>query len=161
MHPRAVILVLIDEPSTSSYGGVVAAPVFRHIASGVMQALRVRRARASRRRTARACSRPRRRHGQRPPGQAGTRAAGAAAPAAGASRRGAAADADGAPGTPSYLGLSLREALTRAHAAGWDVDVDGTGYVAEQQPRPGHAAGGDDRLASRSSYVRIAASAQP
>ena len=40
-HPRAVILVLIDEPSTSSYGGVVAAPVFRNIASGVMQALRV------------------------------------------------------------------------------------------------------------------------
>src|SRR5262249_56401126 len=40
-HPRAVILVLIDEPTTSSYGGIVAAPVFRNIASGVMQALRV------------------------------------------------------------------------------------------------------------------------
>ena len=34
-HPRAVILVLIDEPATSSYGGVVAAPVFRNIAESV------------------------------------------------------------------------------------------------------------------------------
>ena len=40
-HPRAVILVLIDEPTTSSYGGVVAAPVFRNIAESVMQAMRV------------------------------------------------------------------------------------------------------------------------
>src|SRR5439155_458252 len=40
-EPRAVILVLIDEPSTSSYGGVVAAPVFRAIAAGVLKRLGV------------------------------------------------------------------------------------------------------------------------
>jgi cell division protein FtsI (penicillin-binding protein 3) len=31
-HPRLTILVVIDEPKTSSYGGVVAAPAFREIA---------------------------------------------------------------------------------------------------------------------------------
>ncbi|TMA42917.1 MAG: penicillin-binding protein 2, partial [Deltaproteobacteria bacterium] len=39
--PRAVILVLIDEPKTASYGGVVAAPVFRAIASAVLKRLAV------------------------------------------------------------------------------------------------------------------------
>src|SRR5262249_35366463 len=51
------------------------------------------------------------------------------------------------PGTPSYLGLSLREALTRAHAAGWKVAVRGTGWVAEQYPMPGTPLGDDRRLA--------------
>src|SRR5262249_36161817 len=40
-HPRAVILVLIDEPATSSYGGVVAAPVFRNIAAATMSLMHV------------------------------------------------------------------------------------------------------------------------
>ncbi|TMA38449.1 MAG: penicillin-binding protein 2, partial [Deltaproteobacteria bacterium] len=40
-EPRAVILVLIDEPATSSYGGVVAAPVFPAIAAAVLKRLGV------------------------------------------------------------------------------------------------------------------------
>jgi cell division protein FtsI (penicillin-binding protein 3) len=39
--PRAVIVVMIDEPRTNSYGGVVAAPVFREIAEGVLSRLGV------------------------------------------------------------------------------------------------------------------------
>jgi hypothetical protein len=50
-------------------------------------------------------------------------------------------------GTPNYLGLSLREALTQAHAAGWDVDVDGWGYVTAQRPLPGAEPGAGRRLA--------------
>src|SRR5262249_56131716 len=50
------------------------------------------------------------------------------------------------PGTPSFLGLSLREALTRAHADGWTVDGRGTGWVPGQSPPPG-APLGDHRLA--------------
>src|SRR5207245_11211737 len=38
-RPRVVILVLIDEPGASSYGGVVAAPVFRAIAGTVLKRL--------------------------------------------------------------------------------------------------------------------------
>ncbi len=34
-EPRVVVLVLIDEPTTSEYGGVVAAPVFRAIAQAL------------------------------------------------------------------------------------------------------------------------------
>jgi hypothetical protein len=50
-------------------------------------------------------------------------------------------------GTPSYLGLSMREALTRAHAAGWAVAVHGTGWVSAQHPDPGAPLGADRRLA--------------
>jgi cell division protein FtsI (penicillin-binding protein 3) len=35
-EPRVVILVMIDEPRTSPYGGVVAAPVFREVAAAVL-----------------------------------------------------------------------------------------------------------------------------
>jgi hypothetical protein len=50
-------------------------------------------------------------------------------------------------GTPSYLGLSLREALTQAHAAGWNVVVDGWGYVTAQRPLPGAEPGAERRVA--------------
>jgi cell division protein FtsI (penicillin-binding protein 3) len=39
--PRLVVLALIDEPQTSSYGGIVAAPVFAEIAAGAMERLGV------------------------------------------------------------------------------------------------------------------------
>ncbi|MGQ9697893.1 MAG: peptidoglycan D,D-transpeptidase FtsI family protein [Armatimonadota bacterium] len=40
-RPRVVILVAVDEPSTSHYGGVVAAPVFREVARAAMARLGV------------------------------------------------------------------------------------------------------------------------
>ena len=40
-------------------------------------------------------------------------------------------------GVPAFVGLSMREALVRAHAEGWDVRVDGAGYVLRQEPAPG------------------------
>lgn len=159
-RPRAVILVLIDEPTTSSYGGVVAAPVFRDIAVDVMQALRVA---PERQRPAPAGG-----HAvQVAKGKAGKKSLPvtqqpptpapveddevAAVPPAG--------EPTVAPGTPSYLGLSLREALTRAHAAGWTVAIRGTGWVAEQHPTPGAPIGDDRRLALQLREDR--ATAQP
>jgi len=114
-EPRAVILVLIDEPSTSSYGGVVAAPVFRAIAAAVLKRL-----------------------GVEPPAPtvvARTPRAVPATPRAKPASREAATPANAE--TPSFLGLSLREALARAQASGWQVRVTGTGYVAAQEPMPG------------------------
>jgi cell division protein FtsI (penicillin-binding protein 3) len=144
-HPRAVILVLIDEPRTSSYGGVVAAPVFRNIASGVMQALHVTPERApgpgpneTRVQQAKA-------KGKAP--AAKEKLARAEPPKPPVAAVPPADDAAAVPGTPSYLGLSLREALTRAHAAGWTVAVRGTGWVAEQYPTPGAPLGDDRRIA--------------
>ncbi|HLY37054.1 MAG TPA: penicillin-binding protein 2, partial [Candidatus Binatia bacterium] len=115
--PRVVILVLIDEPGTSSYGGVVAAPVFRDIATAVLQRLGVE----SRTPLLQMVSVPPPAPARKPPAVVGV-----AKPAA----------APDAPATPSFLGLSRREALARARAAGWDVDVSGVGYVREQNPAP-------------------------
>ncbi|HUE31033.1 MAG TPA: penicillin-binding transpeptidase domain-containing protein [Verrucomicrobiae bacterium] len=129
-RPRVVILVLIDEPGGSSYGGVVAAPVFRAIAGPVLKRL-----------------------GVESPAVALQMAS---APAAAASKkttvpartpRAAAAPAE--PSTPSFLGLSRREAVARAHAAGWDVQVSGVGYVSEQSPPPGAPLAPERRLALR------------
>jgi len=119
-RPRLVILVLIDEPSTSSYGGVVAAPVFRNIAAGALKQL-----------------------GVQPP--APTQLV-TAAPAPSAVPP-PSAPADSPTATPSFLGLSLREVFARAQAAGWDVRVTGTGYVTAQEPPPGAPLAGARRLA--------------
>ena len=134
--PRAVIVVVIDEPRTNSYGGVVAAPVFREIAGAVLARLGVvphvmpddtptLRAAAAARRTE-----PR-----------------AKDAIARADRHVAAAD--GEPAMPSFLGLSLREALARAQEGGWAVEVTGTGYVQAQAPPPGAPLSAERRLALR------------
>ncbi len=112
--PRLVILVLLDEPGTSSYGGVVAAPIFSAIASGALERLGVTT--------------------RRPPALMEVQAE---TPATDAVPR--TADAPVA-GMPSFIGLSLREALERAHELGWTVQVNGSGYVARQLPPPGAAA---------------------
>src|SRR6185503_1241721 len=105
--PRAVIAVLIDEPRTSSYGGVVAAPVFRTIAAAVLQRLGV------------------------PPAPTPPDVQMAAAPKAvpkkdvRAKKPAPAKPANAEPasdgGTPNLIGLSRREAVTRAQAEGWTV----------------------------------------
>jgi cell division protein FtsI (penicillin-binding protein 3) len=127
-RPRVVVLVLIDEPGTSSYGGVVAAPVFRAIADTVLKQLGVEGPAPS----VPPLPPPARRKGPTPPLQ---RAAAEVAPAV--------------PATPSFLGLSRREALARARASGWDVQVSGVGYVSEQVPRPGAPLAAERRLALR------------
>jgi cell division protein FtsI (penicillin-binding protein 3) len=127
--PRAVIAVLIDEPETSSYGGVVAAPVFRAIAAGVLKRLGVE---------------PR-----TPPTEMAAPAVPPPAPARRTTATAAIATQPGPEATPSFLGLSLREALARAQSTGWDVQVVGTGYVRAQTPEPGTPLAADRRLALR------------
>jgi len=107
--PRVVILTLVDEPETSPYGGIVAAPIFRAIAAGAMERL------------------------------------GLAAPPRAEPFQEAALDAPPAPapapaGVPSFIGLSKRDAVARARALGWTVQVNGWGYVQSQVPPPGAAA---------------------
>ncbi len=126
--PRIVVLVLIDEPTTSTYGGVVAAPVFSAIASGALRRLGVERSHKTppvQTVAARAVRRP------DPPAVASVPAR------------------EVGDGTPNFIGLSLREALTRAHETGWDVQVVGSGYVREQTPPPGSPLAADRRLALR------------
>jgi cell division protein FtsI (penicillin-binding protein 3) len=108
--PRVVILALLDEPETSSYGGVVAAPIFRTIAAGAMERLGITPALP-------------------PEWQEAALAESPAEPPAGSPI-----------GMPSFIGLSMQAALERARDLGWAVQVVGTGYVASQTPPPGAAA---------------------
>ncbi len=110
--PRAVILAVLDEPQSSQYGGIVAAPVFAEIAAAAMERLGV--------------------PAPAPPTPE-LQEARVDVPAL--------APPPSAPvGMPSFIGLSMRAALERAHDLGWAVQVVGSGYVASQTPPPGAAA---------------------
>jgi cell division protein FtsI (penicillin-binding protein 3) len=121
--PRAVILVMIDEPAGRGFGGTVAAPVFQRIGVGVMKAL-----------------------GVDPAGPAELVPPPAAEPVV---ETAAAAPAPAMPadGIPSFLGLSMREAMARAHATGFDVHPQGSGWVVGQEPPAGTPRSDDRRLA--------------
>jgi cell division protein FtsI (penicillin-binding protein 3) len=125
--PRAVILVMIDEPAGRGFGGTVAAPVFQKVGAAVMRALRVEPENAEE---------------------------DAPAPAAAPVPEPVVETADVVPpleiapdGIPSFLGLSLREAMARAHDEGFDVRRQGFGWVVAQDPQPGTPRSDDRRLA--------------
>jgi cell division protein FtsI (penicillin-binding protein 3) len=122
--PVLVILVVIDTPRKATYGGVVAAPVFRAVAEYGLA-----------------------RRGVLPQGGGGFRTGEPdGAPTGDTTLRGApllqrvstTVPEIAAPGgVPNLVGLGMREALVRAHADGWTVRVDGSGYVARQEPPVG------------------------
>ncbi len=116
--PQLVMLVIIDEPQTTIWGGTAAAPAFRAIAVAAAERI-----------------------GVQPDTSAGEDAIAAQGPD-GRSREAQ----PNAP--TSFVGLSLREALERASAEGLTVDVVGSGYVVRQDPPPGRslAAGRPIRL---------------
>jgi cell division protein FtsI (penicillin-binding protein 3) len=118
-EPRLVVMVVVDEPETSAYGGVVAAPAFGNIARGALRYLAVA------------------------PSKSDFMPA-AAAPAEVPLRRvvakhASAEAADNPQGAPDFLGLSLREAVEKARAAKIKVKMHGYGHVIKQQPPPGAA----------------------
>jgi len=139
--PALVVLVVIDSPRKATYGGVVAAPVFRAVAEYGLARRGVLPMGAGLR--AGADGRPLR-AGDAPPSERG--GAGArrtesllAADRAGLLQAIAVADPEiAAPGgVPAFVGLSMREALVRGQAEGWNVRVEGSGYVLRQDPPPG------------------------
>ena len=108
--PQVVMLVVLDEPQTTIWGGTAAAPVFRSIASLAAERLGIRT--------------------DLPPGGA------SAAETAGIDKP---APAGGASKPASFVGLSLREAIERAREQGVEVEIVGSGYVVRQNPPPGKA----------------------
>jgi cell division protein FtsI (penicillin-binding protein 3) len=121
--PRAVILIMIDEPAGRGFGGTVAAPVFQRIGAGVMKAL-----------------------GVEPAGPTELVPPRPAEPVAETAEAEPAFDVP-PDGVPSFLGLSMREAMARAHESGFDVRLRGSGYVVGQVPRAGSPRSDDRRLA--------------
>lgn len=115
--PELVILVVLDTPKKATYGGIVAAPVFRQIAEyGLRKAGLLRPVPAD--------PEPLR----QPVAVPAVQLASLPAPQA-------AVDPAEADGTPSFLGLGMREALVRARREGWRVRVEGSGYVVAQVPQ--------------------------
>lgn len=127
--PRFVILVLIDEPETAVYGGVVAAPVFQNIARGALRHLAV----APKKYEAIPATMAQE-QGQAQPAVKRTLIKAPAAPGVG----------DAA--APDFVGLSLREAVDKARAMKVRVKMQGNGYVVRQSPVPGSSWGSDGVL---------------
>jgi cell division protein FtsI (penicillin-binding protein 3) len=108
--PRLVIMVVVDEPQTSKYGGMVAAPIFQAIGAAAMERLGIIPAQPTQLLQ-----------------EASVMVPEPEAPVVPL-------------GVPSFLGLSKRLAVERARDLGWMVQVTGEGYVQSQTPAPGAAA---------------------
>lgn len=114
--PRAVLLVVVDEPKTSRWGGTVAAPVFAEIAEASLERLGLRRS---------------------PLDDLYVQPARLEEPLPSS---GAPEDEGG------WIGLSLREALARAREEGIPVEVSGSGYVVRREPPAGVPLAAGQRL---------------
>ncbi|GEL70791.1 penicillin-binding protein [Myxococcus virescens] len=128
--PRAVILVVVDEPKTDVYGGTVAAPAFKEIATAAMAHLAVPPSRTVAPEVAVAAESP------------APAAAKSGAKASGAART-ALVDAvteTPEPGTvrvPDLQGEVGREAVVKLLAAALEPQVLGSGRVVSQTPAAG------------------------
>jgi len=116
-EPRLVVLVLVDEPEASVYGGVVAAPVFGNIARGALRQLAVAPVR---------------------PDLVPLATEPSMIPLRRAQKNGTNLHGEGeSDGTPDFLGLSLREAIEKARGMKVKVKMHGHGHVIKQHPLPG------------------------
>jgi len=109
--PQLVMLVIIDEPRSTIWGGTAAAPVFRSIAEAAAERLGI--------------------EVEHP----------AAAEPLGAEVAVSAKTSPDGTAPSSFLGLSLREAVERARAEGLTLEIVGSGYVVKQDPPPGRPLG--------------------
>ena len=120
--PRAVILVVVDEPKTDVYGGLVAAPAFKEIARAAMPYLGVMPSRPAAEAPSAGVSRV-------PPS--------APAPAAAPISAVTDAVARGDVRVPNLGGRAGREAIASLLAASLSPRVEGTGRVISQIPPAG------------------------
>jgi cell division protein FtsI (penicillin-binding protein 3) len=117
--PRLVILVVIDEPETSPYGGIVAAPVFSRVASQTLTYLHVDPTIKNKK-------------GPFPEVSQEAMAFEVAEPIGegkavkGEKKR-----------MPKLLGLSCRQVLQQMEESGLNIKINGHGVVVDQSPKPG------------------------
>jgi cell division protein FtsI (penicillin-binding protein 3) len=118
VQPRLLILVVVNEPKGVSYGGVVAAPVFREVGRWSLNHLRVTpeiRMVESR----------------------STQIQPMLSDAAPISKNSVSAQSLKAGLLPDFKGLGMREVMRKGRALGLDVRLEGTGLAIQQDPRPG------------------------
>jgi cell division protein FtsI (penicillin-binding protein 3) len=125
--PRVVILVVVDEPKTDVYGGLVAAPAFREIAEAAMPHLAVPPSRAA--------PPPARKNGE---AERLAKAAAAPPPVAVAPAL-TESPPEGTPGVrvPDLGGKAGREAVASLLSLSLEPRVEGTGRVVSQSPTAG------------------------
>ncbi|WP_434382444.1 penicillin-binding protein [Melittangium boletus] len=125
-NPRAVILVIVDEPKTDVYGGTVAAPAFKEIATAAMAHLAVPPSR------------------EVPLPSSAVLAAAVPAPAAKAVAARAVVEEvvtenvePGSVRVPDVMGQAGREAVTKLLSAALEPQLSGSGRVVAQTPAAG------------------------
>jgi len=141
--PLLTILVVIDEPKTSPYGGVVAAPAFREIAFNTLCYLKAAG-------VGKSCNLP-------VPGQetSPSQSSAPAKQAIPAEVEGGSIDVSGS-GTamPDFSGMSMRRVLQVMEKRQLNLQLRGSGRVIEQHPKPGQLIYGTDEI-----WVRLAPTA--
>ena len=134
--PRLTILVVVDEPTTSPYGGVVAAPAFSAIAQQTLCYLKVPADRSAMKKKAEpvlARSEP------QPEPEAA---------------EGGSVEGSEAGSMPNFRGMSMRQVLRVMEKRGLNVKLQGSGRAVEQNPPPGSRINTQDQV-----WVRFVPSA--
>jgi cell division protein FtsI (penicillin-binding protein 3) len=134
-NPRLAILVVVDEPQTSSYGGVVAAPAFSAIAQQTLCYLKV----------------PPERSAKSKAEPVGTRSAPSP------ERQfveGGVVEGSEAGSMPNFRGMSMRQVLRIMEKRGLNVKLQGSGRAVSQNPPPGSRINTQDQV-----WVRFVPSA--
>jgi cell division protein FtsI (penicillin-binding protein 3) len=117
----------VDEPEVNVYGGIVAAPVFRNIARGALRRLGV--------------------VPEKPEPIPLPAVANAEVPRRGEAKKEIeVTQNEKSPEVPSFVGLSLREAVEKARTLNLRVKVQGHGYVVRQSPAAGSSRNRDQIL---------------
>ncbi len=141
-QPRLTILVVIDEPKTSPYGGVVAAPAFSAIAKQSLCYLRVSPNQPMKKRQEQLEVKKERLPPVKPEFIADAEEPGLESPSQGGLQM------------ANFRGLSMRQVLQLMEKRGLNVRLIGSGRVVEQSPLPGHKISPRDPV-----WVRLAPSA--
>jgi cell division protein FtsI (penicillin-binding protein 3) len=133
--PRLTILVVVDEPTTSPYGGVVAAPAFSAIAQQTLCYLKVPADRSAKKKAE--------------PILAKSEPLPEPEAAEGGSVEGSEAGS-----MPNFRGMSMRQVLRVMEKRGLNVKLQGSGRAVEQNPPPGSRINTQDQV-----WVRFVPSA--
>ncbi|MCJ7546200.1 MAG: penicillin-binding protein [Deltaproteobacteria bacterium] len=115
-EPQVAILVVVDEPKNSQYGGATAAPVFKRIAEELMQYM-----------------------GVPPTGEGFSKKLILAQLPQGKKQRGSQTKRSSRQGMPDLHGLSMRKALACLDGEMVQIRLAGSGVLVAQRPSPGDA----------------------
>jgi cell division protein FtsI (penicillin-binding protein 3) len=138
-HPRLTILVVVDEPKTSPYGGVVAAPAFREIAHQSLCYLKVPPTVPLKAKT------------KSPESEESSETAQDQIPVV---AEGVIDEMTGGGIMPNFRGMSIRQVMQYMEKNSLNVKIMGSGRAVEQNPQPGQQIAPKNQV-----WVRFAPSA--